>query len=320
MQKEVMRNMKGKRTKLCPFLLVLLLCPTQSFLSISHHRATTGLLSPLRSRNYAPWVDDEYDKARSDNVQQTPQFTIVEEIDSRLQKLQLQQQLQKLQQELSFWRQQQPTNASDTLLPAIETTSMLLTDIGKTMLSASFVFGLCGFWEVAEGFVAAYRAQQHAVGEGWAGVAGVLISRSLHGVMDGLLTSYLLFSAGRTLLQLGDDSQKRKDDDEVMVLTRGFKKIRRLIRKLRGATCVLLLKRLVERYFVHLGLKGIGPQALTPMFAHLVGHHHEHIEALEKVLGTGTTIEGSMMQYVERFPMPLRPLRWGFRGVKWLFA
>ena len=50
------------------------------------------------------------------------------------------------------------------------------------------------------------------------------------------------------------------------------------MKRLRGAT-VLLVKKVIQAVLVHMGLKGIGPQALTPLFRHLAGHHHAEIEA-----------------------------------------
>ena len=180
--------------------------------------------------------------------------------------------------------------------------SDLMTDTGRTMVSASIVFGICGVYEIAEGIVAAAAAHTHH--QKISGVLGVLISKSLHGVMDELVTCYLLGTAGKALLNLGNIEKGRAGEShrETMLLV-GMSSIRTLVKRLRGATTVLLAKKIIQAVLVHMGLKGIGPQALTPLFRHLAGHHHAEIEALERVLGAGDVLEKGIDSFIEANPL-----------------
>ena len=176
----------------------------------------------------------------------------------------------------------------------------IISETGKTMISASFVFGMCGVYEIAEGFVAARAA--HTAHQDIGGVIGVLISKSLHGVMDELVTCYLLGTAGQALIQLGsmeDIATSRKESTLVV----GIKSIRTLVKRLRGATSVLLVKKVLQAILIRMGLKGLGPQALTPFFRHPAGHHHAEIEALEKALGAGDMIEKNIDSFIEANPL-----------------
>jgi hypothetical protein len=73
--------------------------------------------------------------------------------------------------------------------------------------------------------------------------------------------------------------------------------------QLRGATTVLLVKKVLQAILIRMGLKGLGPQALTPFFRHPAGHHHAEIEALEKALGAGDMIEKNIDSFIEANPL-----------------
>ena len=180
--------------------------------------------------------------------------------------------------------------------------SDLMRETGRTMVSASIVFGICGVYEVSEGIVAAVAAHSHH--QKISGVLGILISKSLHGVMDELVTCYLLGTAGNALLKLGDtvDGAAGASHKDTMLMV-GMSSIGTLVKRLRGATTVLLVKKVIQAVLVHMGLKGIGPQALTPLFRHLAGHHHAEIEALERALGAGDMLEKSIDSFIEANPV-----------------
>jgi hypothetical protein len=170
------------------------------------------------------------------------------------------------------------------------------------MLSAAIIFGVTGVYEIFEGISAAKAA--HDAHQSVGGVIGVLVSKSLHGVMDELVTCYLLATAGNSLVQLGLDELIGIESSDGVLLV-GMTSIRTLVKRLRGATAVLLLKKLLQALLIRMGLRGLGPQALTPFFRHLSGHHHAEIVAIETALSAGDVIETALDSFVKANPVDI---------------
>ena len=63
---------------------------------------------------------------------------------------------------------------------------------------------------------------------------------------------------------------------------------------------MLLFKKLAEAALIHMGYKGIGPQLLTPLFRHLVGHHHSEITKVEEALHAEHAIEDGLDAFIRK--------------------
>ena len=107
----------------------------------------------------------------------------------------------------------------------------------------------------------------------------------------------IMFAAFGPPFQHEDDAARANRS-----LEQSLNAVQSLVRKLRGATAVLLAKSLASRFVAHLGLRGFGPESLRPLMVHLVGHHHAHLAALESALGTNGQIEGTLEAFVDLLP------------------
>ena len=91
------------------------------------------------------------------------------------------------------WRGGEDSDGSEAL--------SLLHQTGQTMVSAAVVLGIVGICKILEGVFATRRAL--VAGSGKAGAVGVLIRKSLHDVMEKLVTTFFLWQGGVGLLELG---------------------------------------------------------------------------------------------------------------------